>query len=218
MNEPGTSQQTLDFEAHLKRADELRTKGSLDEAVVEYKKAMEKKQGDPRSHIGLGITYHMKAELEPLYSKPALHHLKEAVRLNPNDEEAHNKYILAGCQQGMIASIHEEYAKLYDQHRDNPIFKACHERLNIMIASVFDQATIEKNLTLGETSVALPKMIAILSWISMAGGFLTILIAPLAHQTKVAQNFPIQVWAELALLQLILGVVGLLTSSMIRSR
>ena len=127
-------------EARLGKAAELLAEGNLDAAISEYKALLEAKLRDVQCHIGLGAAYRLKAESEPLYLKPALHHLREAVKLDPGNEEAHNQYILAACRAGMLTELREEYAKLSREYPANAVFKQLLERLNVMLTSPLEAA------------------------------------------------------------------------------
>lgn len=204
-----------DFEALLKRAEESRKQGALDKAVIDYKKVLERDPDNSKAHLGLGTTYRIKAESEPLYSKPALHHLKEALRLNPDDSDTHDQYILAGCRLGMLSAIQEEYAALRGRHPENPLYKTCYDRLNTMAMAILDQAAAQKNAGASQASPFI-KLIAFLSWASIASAILTMLAVPLIHHSKFNKLFPPRIWVGLILVQVGLGLIGQFTAYLLK--
>ncbi|MFQ6084686.1 MAG: tetratricopeptide repeat protein [Candidatus Bathyarchaeia archaeon] len=78
---------------HLKLAHEYTRKGMLDEAIEEYKRAIEIDPKFAYSYLNLGVAYGSKGMI-----KEAISELETAVRLNPRYGKAHanlaNAYFL----------------------------------------------------------------------------------------------------------------------------
>jgi len=158
------NEDNLTFQTHFSQAEDFKSKGWFEQAIAEYKLAIEAEPQSDRAHLGLGVIYRIKTETEPLYVKPAMHHLKEAIRLNPQNEEAHNQYILLSCRQGTLAAVHEEYIQLCINNPTDPILKACRDRLNIMVTTTFEQTSSENKSVANRGKSGFTKFMTFASW------------------------------------------------------
>jgi tetratricopeptide (TPR) repeat protein/curli biogenesis system outer membrane secretion channel CsgG len=80
--------------------------GNYNEAIREYKQALELNAGDASIHNNLAVTYYMQGNFNE-----AISHYKEAIRLNPSDASRYYNLALLYQNQGKTAEASEQYKK-----------------------------------------------------------------------------------------------------------
>jgi Flp pilus assembly protein TadD/parvulin-like peptidyl-prolyl isomerase len=109
----------------------------LDEAILEYKKAIDINPNDAKARNNLGLAYYDKGMLDE-----AILECKKAIDINPNDAKAHCGLGLAYYDKGMLDEAILEYKKAIDI---NPNDAMAHCGLGIAYGEkgMFDEAVLE---------------------------------------------------------------------------
>ena len=99
-------------------------KGMYDEAIAEYKKALEINPNDIAAHNNLGGAYSHKG----MHDEAIAEH-KKALDINPNDAEAHNNLGGAYYEKGMYDEAIAEFKKALEI---NPNYADAHHNLAVV--------------------------------------------------------------------------------------
>ncbi len=113
------------------------SKGMYDEAIAEYKKAIESNPNDAKAHYGLGFVYSKKG----IFNEAIIEY-KKAIEINPNDAEAHNNLALVYGKKGMPDEAIAEYKKAIEI---NPDLAEAHYNLALVYGGrkMYDEAIAE---------------------------------------------------------------------------
>ena len=122
---------------HLFKGIAYRNKAMLDEAIAEYKKAIETNPNYAQAHYNLGLAYSglgMRDEAAGEYNK--------AIEINPNLAEAHNNLGIIYHHRGIFGEAAIEYKMALEI---NPNYAQAHKNLGLVYADMemLDQAIAE---------------------------------------------------------------------------
>src|SRR5262249_54278441 len=105
-------------ETHYYRGYELGAQGNLDQAIVEFRTALQVNSDYAEAHTGLGNALALQGDLEE-----AIAEHRHALRLNPEYAEAHNHLGAALVELGEADEAIREYREAI---RINPAYDAAH--------------------------------------------------------------------------------------------
>ena len=91
---------------HNKEGLHLYNKRKYDEAIVEFKKALELNQKHYDAHFNLGVVYYAKN-----MSDESIAELKRAIEVNPNEPKAYYNIAFAYVAKEKVAEAISEYKK-----------------------------------------------------------------------------------------------------------
>ena len=100
--------------AHDNLGGALEKLGQLDQAILQYRAALEINSGDSGSHSSLGFALAKKGQLDE-----AIAECRIAVALDPSDSEAHKNFGFALAQKGQLDQAITQYRKALDIDPDN---------------------------------------------------------------------------------------------------
>ena len=122
---------------YLERGKEFLNNGQLDEALNEFKKAIEIEPNLADAHNGLGVVYFNQGNLDA-----AITEYKEAIRIKPDYAKAHNNFGVVYFNQGNLDAATAEYKEAI---RIKPDYADAHYSLGLVYFNQgkLDDATAE---------------------------------------------------------------------------
>lgn len=204
---PTPSQPSSSPEANLqyKTGVDLKTKGQTDAALTWFRRAALSDPAFFSAHLEIGYLCREKAKRDKMFLRYAFEAFRTAARLDLTHEAAHNQYIMAGQQMGLIDSLHEEYNAWAKQFPDNELLQECAK--NIVALSM---AMIPQQTNLGATSGAtsLRRVIFIASLLALLSGFCVMLAPPFLLKAGKIKKEHVASWVKMGLAIEAAGVAG----------
>ncbi len=114
---------------HNKKGFALYNKGKYEDAIAEFKKALELKPNHYDAHIGLGGAYSAKGMHDE-----AIAELKKAIAINPNDPKAYYNIAFVHVAKEDVASALPAYQKAIDLYASRKDKKAAEGYLYMAVA------------------------------------------------------------------------------------
>lgn len=153
---------------------ELKAKGQTDAALTAFRRAA---IIDPKCFPALmeiGYLCREKAKRDRIFLRHTFEAFRQAVKLELENEEAHNQYIMAGQQMGMLDSLMMEYGEWIKRYPENQVIQRCHK--NIMAISM---AMMPQAVNVASASGSLRKPLMIASILALVGGIGFMVAGPL---------------------------------------
>ena len=101
---------------HVEVGQTLLEQGKVEDAAIEFKKAIERDPNSPEAHFGLGNTYAKKQELED-----AAIHYRKAIKLDAKFVEAYKRLSETFIEMGAPDSYFEKKYNAIEDNPDDPI-------------------------------------------------------------------------------------------------
>jgi len=201
-------------EAFIKKAFEFKSRGQMDAALTEFRRAALADPAHFDVQMEMGLLFKQKANNDKTFLRHAYEAFKKAAHLNINSEQAHDQYILAAQRMGRLDDLLPEYKGLSTRHPDNPFLQRCVK--NIITLSM---AMIPEKVSVGEgSSGALRKALLFVSIGLFVLGVGLVLAPPLARQMLKANLDPSQIrlFIKMGLVSFLMSVVGFVMRAKLR--
>lgn len=138
---------TLGADEYYKKGLELKASGLHDRALTEFRRAVLADANHGPAHFEIGLLTKSKGDKEPYFLRYAFDAFRNATRLDVNNQQAHDQYIMVGQKMGRLDELHSEYDALAKAHPENPLFERCAK--NIVTLSL---ALIPENINIGTSA------------------------------------------------------------------
>lgn len=128
---------------YYKKGLELKASGRSDLALTEFRRAVLADANHAQAHFEIGLLTKSKADNDPYFLRYAFDAFRNAARLDLNNEQAHDQYIVLGHKMGLLDELHSEYEALAKANPDNPNFQRCAKNIvTLSMALMPDQVNI----------------------------------------------------------------------------
>lgn len=133
----------MQAEEYYKKGLDLKAAGQSDRALTEFRRAVLSDPDHSKSHYEIGLITKSKAAAEPHFMRYAFDAFRKAARLDLNNQQAHDQYIMVGQKMGQLDELHREYDTLAKANPDNPLFARCAKNIvTLSMALIPDQVNI----------------------------------------------------------------------------
>lgn len=171
MADPAFPDDIGDAEAFYQKGLGLKQLGDYDVALTEFRRAVLADPGHAKAHFEVGLLCRKKAETDGMFQRYAFESFQKAARLDPENREAHDQYVLAAQRLHRLDEVHVEYDQLAKAQPDNPLFERCLKNIvTISMAMIPEKVSIVG----GAHSRAIRKLFLFLAIGAMALGFIFI--------------------------------------------
>jgi tetratricopeptide (TPR) repeat protein len=137
-------------EEYYQKGLTLKAAGQPDRALTEFRRAVLSDPSHANAHYEVGLLTKLKAGTEPHFLRYAYEAFRNAAKLDLNNQQAHDQYIMMGQKMGRLDEIHREYDALAKAHPENPLFARCAKNIvTLSMALMPDQVNLSSS---GNTS------------------------------------------------------------------
>jgi tetratricopeptide (TPR) repeat protein len=168
------SAENPDASACYKKAMEQKAAGEFDAAVTNLRRAVIINPDYFEAQYELGLSFRDKAKFDPAFQRHSFDAFRKAARLNFENEDAHNHYVLAAQQMGVMADLVIEYSELVKKFPDNALLARVNKNI-INLSMLMMPGKVE----IGSGAGSLRKFVFLASLVVLLLGLVLVIAPPL---------------------------------------
>ncbi|MFH1283218.1 MAG: hypothetical protein ABII27_06095 [bacterium] len=135
-----------DSKDHFRKGESLLHKGSVADAIFEFKRAISKDSTNSSFYFALAKAYQIHGKINNSHGFYVLsmENLRKATEFEPSNQKFHDAKLDLALKAGLINELAEEYKELLKNNPENEIYKKFLQKINIIsIVSIPDSNRTE---------------------------------------------------------------------------
>jgi tetratricopeptide (TPR) repeat protein len=194
----------MEAEDHYKTGLDLKSKGQMDLALTEFRRAVIADPSHVSSQVEIGLLCREKSKSDKMFMKYSFEAFQKAARLDPTNEQAHTYYITVAQKMGALDNLLDEYSALSKKFPDNALLQQSHKNIIALTMAMMPQ---QVNVGSGGSSGA-RKFMLIFSFIMLLAGVGFIIAPPVLLKQGKIQKDQVAGFVRIGLMLDALGVAG----------
>lgn len=126
-----------------------KTQGLVDGALTSFRRAVIADPTFVEAQFQIGLMCKEKARRDRMFLRYAFDAFRAAARLDADNHQAHDQYILAAQETGRLTELHAEYEALAKANPDNQMLQRCYKNIVTL-----ELAMMPRNVNVGDAGAS----------------------------------------------------------------